>query len=89
MVDGLAQQGSKLLVVEDLEWTARGNLAHSGRVESMVVVAVTTLDKDAAVAQAFSKYLSTNIVQVHTWKDKNKDLFSFKTEDTHAYSLLI
>ena len=50
VVDGLGQQLGKLLVVEDLEATAAGDLAHGGGVEAVVVVAVATLDKDAGVA---------------------------------------
>jgi len=41
MVDRLSEKSGKLLVVEDLEAAARRNLTHRGRMESMVVVAVS------------------------------------------------
>ena len=46
MVDGLGEQGGKLLVVEDLEAAARGDLADRGWVKAVVVVAVPGLDED-------------------------------------------
>ena len=66
MVDRLTEQGSKLLVVEDLEGAAWRDLAHRGGVETMMVVAVATLNKDAAVAETLCKDLSPNVVQVDT-----------------------
>ena len=46
MVNGLGEQGGKLLVVEDLEAAARGDLADRGWVKAVVVVAVPGLDED-------------------------------------------
>ena len=46
VVDGLGEQGGKLLVVEDLEAAARGDLADRGWVKAVVVVAVPGLDED-------------------------------------------
>lgn len=66
MVDGLGQQLSKLLVVENLQAAAAGNLAHSRGMEAMVVVTVTTLDEDTAVAQTFCIHLPTNVIQMDT-----------------------
>ena len=69
VVDGLAEEGGELLVVEDLEGAPRGDLAHGRGVEAVMVVAVAALNKDAAVAQAFRKNLSTNVVQMDTCKE--------------------
>lgn len=66
MVDRLGQQLSKLLVVENLQAAAAGNLTHSCGMEAMVVVTVTTLDKDTTIAQAFCVHLTTNIIQMDT-----------------------
>lgn len=68
MVDGLGQQLSKLLVVEDLQATPAGNLAHRGGMEAMVVVAVTALDEDTAVTQALGIHLPSNVVQMDSWE---------------------
>ena len=67
MVDRLGQQLGELLVVEDLEAAAAGDLAHGGGVEAVVVVAVAALDEDAGVAEALGVHLSPDVVQVHTW----------------------
>ena len=66
MVDRMTEQGSKLLVVEDLEGAAWWDLAHGGGVKAVVVVAVATLDEDAVVAQALRIYFPTNIIQMYT-----------------------
>lgn len=66
MVDGLAEKLRKFLVVEDLEAATRRNLAHSGWVEVVVVVAVAALHENAAVTQALRKYLTPNIIQMHS-----------------------
>ena len=62
--DGLTEHLSKLLVVEDLETAARGDLAHRGGVEAMVAVAVATLHKNTALRQALRKHLPSHVVQV-------------------------
>lgn len=49
MIDRLRQELRELLVVEDLEAAATGDLADSGWVETVVIIAVATLDKDAAI----------------------------------------
>lgn len=67
MVHTLGQQLCKLLVVEDLEWAARWNLAHGGGVEAMVVVTVTRLDEDGRVREALCIHLSAHIVEVDSW----------------------
>lgn len=64
MVHRLCQQLSKLLVVENLQAAPTGDLADSGGMEAMVVVAVPTLHEDAAVAEAFGIHFSANVVQV-------------------------
>lgn len=66
MVNRLSQQLGEKLVVEDLETAATGNLADSGWVEAMLVVAVSALHKDAAVAHTLSIDFSPDVVQMHT-----------------------
>lgn len=66
VVDGLGQQLSKLLVVENLQAAAAGNLTHCRRMEAVVVVTVTTLDEDTAVAQTLCIHLPTNVIQMDT-----------------------
>lgn len=65
MVDWLSQQLGKELVVEDLEAAATGDLADSGWVEAVLIVAVPALYKDAAVTHALGVDLSPDIVQMH------------------------
>lgn len=67
MVNRLSQKLSKLLVVENLQATSTGDLAHSGRVEAVVVITVTTLNKNAGVAEALRIHLPSHIVQVHSF----------------------
>lgn len=66
MVDRLSKQLSKLLVVEDLEAAATGDFADSCGVEAMMVVAVSTLNENAGVAQTLCIHLSSNVIQVDT-----------------------
>lgn len=66
MVDGLGEQLSKLLVVEDLEAAATGDLADGSGVEAMVIVAIPALHENAGITQALSVHLSSNIIQVNT-----------------------
>ena len=70
VVDGLAEQLRKLLVVEDLEAAAGRDLADGRRVEVVVVVAVAALHEDAAVAETLGEHLATDVVQVHTCKKR-------------------
>lgn len=65
MVHWLGEQLGKELVVEDLEAAAAGDLADSGRVKAVLIVAVPALDKDAAVAHALCVYLAPDVVQMH------------------------
>jgi hypothetical protein len=68
MVDRLAEQGGKLLVVEDLQAAAWRNFADGGGMKSVVVIAVTTLDKYTRVTQTLCKHLSSHVIQVYTYK---------------------
>lgn len=72
MVDRLCQQFSKFLVVEDLQAAGAGNFTHSGGVKAVVEITVTTLDEDAAVTQTLGIHLSTNVIQVDTWRGAQK-----------------
>lgn len=73
MVDRLSQQLCKLLVVENLQAAATGDLTHSCRVEAVVVVTVTALDEDTAVTQTFRIHLPANIIQMDTWEETAED----------------
>jgi len=64
MGDGLAQQLSKVLIVEDTQAAARRYLTDSGRVKAVILVAVSTLNEDARVTQALSEHLTSNVVQM-------------------------
>lgn len=66
LVDGLCQQGSKLLVVEDLQVTSWRDLADSGRVPTITLVTVGALDEDSAVTEALCKHLPADVVQSNT-----------------------
>lgn len=67
VVDGLGQQLSKLLIVENLQAAAAGNLTHSCGMEAVVVVTVTTLDEDTAITQTFCIHLPANVIQMDTF----------------------
>lgn len=66
VVHTLAEQLGKLLVVEYLQGTRGGDLAHSGGVEAVVVVTVAALDEDGRVRQALGIYLPPHVVKVDT-----------------------
>lgn len=70
MVHGLSQELSKLLIIENLQAAATGDFADCGGMEPVVVVAVPTLHKDAAVTQTFSVHLPTNVVEMDTCEEK-------------------
>lgn len=69
VVDGLSQQLGELLVVEDLQAAATGDLTDGGGVEAMMVVAVSALYENAGVAEALGVDLSADIVEVHAFAD--------------------
>jgi len=69
MVDGLGEESGELLVVEDLEGAARGDLADGGGVEAMVIVAVAGLHEDGRVTEAFSVDFAADIVEVDALAD--------------------
>lgn len=66
VVDGLGEELSEELVVEDFEAAAAGDLADGGGVEAVLEVAVATLDKYAAVAKTLGVDLTAHVVQVQT-----------------------
>lgn len=70
VVHGLSQKLSKLLIIENLQTAATGDFADRGGMEPVVVVAVPTLHKDAAVAQTFSVHLPTNVVEMDPCEEK-------------------
>lgn len=69
MVHRLSQKLSKLLIIENLQTAATGDFADRGGMEPVVVVAVPTLHKDAAVAQTFSVHLPTHVVEMDPFAD--------------------
>ena len=64
--DGQRQQAGKVLVVEDAKAAAGRDLAHSRRVEAVILIAVTTLNKDTRVTQTLCIHLATHVVQMQT-----------------------
>ena len=62
VIDALTKKSSKFLIIEDLEATSGWNLAHCCRVEAMVIVTISTLNKYRAVAQALGEHFTTNII---------------------------
>lgn len=76
MIDRLSEKLSKFLVVEDLEAAAAGDFADSRGVKAMMVVAVSTLDKNAGITQTLCIHLSSNIVQVDTFADVATGVFN-------------
>lgn len=76
MVDRLSQKLGKLLIVENLEAAATGDLTDSGGVEAMVEVAVPALHKDAAVTKALGIHLPTNVVQMDTFSNMSPSIFN-------------
>lgn len=72
MIDWLSQKLSKLLVVENLKTTSTGDLADSGRMETVVVITVAALDKNAGVTETLCIYLPSHVVQVYAWLTKRQ-----------------
>ena len=69
LVDALSKQGGELLVVEDLEVAAGGDLANGGRVPAVLLIAVRRLDEDCRVGEAFGEHLAPDVVESHTLAD--------------------
>lgn len=65
LVDGLGQEGSKLLVVEDLQVASWWDLADGGRVPAIALVTVGRLDKNSAVTEALCEDLPSDVVEPH------------------------
>ena len=61
MLNRLAKQWSKLLIVEYSERTRWGNFTYSCGMKSMMMVTISWLDKDCTIGKAFSKYLAIHI----------------------------
>lgn len=76
MVNRLSQKLGKFLIVKNLETAAAGNLTDSGGVEAVVEVAISTLNKDAAVAKTLGIHLPTNIVQMNTFSNMPPSVFN-------------
>ena len=86
VLDGLAEERSEFLVVEDLEGAARGDFADCCRVKSMVVVAVAGLHEDGAVRHTVGINFAVQVSQLNTWNQimwlsqMDKKLFFLPTE---------
>lgn len=76
MVDRLSQKLSKLLIVENFETAAAWYLTDSGGVKAVMEVAVPALYKYAAVTEALSIHLSTDIVQVNPFSNVSPSVFN-------------
>lgn len=66
LTDRLIKQICEFLIIEDSEAAARRDFADGRRMESMVIVTIATLDKDATFAQALGKYLTSDIIQMNS-----------------------
>lgn len=66
VVDGLGQKLGKLLVVENLQAAFAGDLTHGRRMEAMVIITITALDEDTAVAQTFCVHLPAHVIEMDT-----------------------
>lgn len=69
VVDGLGQKLGKLLVVENLQAAFAGDLTHGRRMEAMVIITITALDEDTAVAQTFCVHLPAHVIEMDTFPD--------------------
>jgi len=76
MVHRLCQERRKFLVIEDLQAATWWNFAYCGRVEPMVIVAVSGLDKNSRIGQAFCVHFSTYVIQVNTFSDVPPSVFN-------------
>ena len=64
VVDGLCEKGGELLIIENFQAAAGGDLADSSGVEAVVVVTVPGLDKNSGVTETLGVHLSPHVVQV-------------------------
>ena len=64
VVDGLCEEGGKLLIIENFQAAARRNFADGGGVEAVMVVAVPGLDKYCGVTETLGVHLAPHIVEV-------------------------
>lgn len=76
MVHRLCQQLSKFLVIKNFQATPARDLAHSGGVKSVMVVAVPTLHKDAAVTEALGVHLPSDVVKVDSFSNMPPGVFN-------------
>jgi len=67
VLNGLAEERSKFLVVEDLERAAGGDFADCCGVKSMVVVAVAGLNEDGAVRHTVGIHFAVQVGQLNTF----------------------
>ena len=76
IIDRLWEQLGKFLAVENFKCATWRNLAHCCWMKAMNVVTISTLHKDGRVTEAFSKNLSTHIVQMHTFTNMSPCTFN-------------
>jgi len=69
LVDPLGEEGGELLVVEDLQVAAGGDLANCGRVPAVLLVAVRRLHEDGGVREALGEHLAPDVVEAHPLAD--------------------
>lgn len=74
MVHRLSQQLGKLLVIKNFQTAPARDLANGSGVKPVMVVAVPTLHKDAAVAEAFGVHLPSDIIKMHSCGQTRIDL---------------
>lgn len=76
MVNRLTKESCEFLVVEDLKAASRWNFTDCGGMKAMMVVTVTTLYENAAVAQTLGKDLTSNVIQMYTFTDMTSGILN-------------
>lgn len=72
MINTLPEEGCKLPVIKYFEWATRRDFAYCAGVETMTVIAVTRLDKNSRVGEAFRVHFPTDVGKTHPCKQKQQ-----------------
>lgn len=65
MVHALRKQLREFPIIEDLQGTARRDLTHSRRMETVVMITIAALNENRRIRQAFRIHFPTHVVQMH------------------------
>lgn len=75
MIDRLRKQLRELLIVKDFQGAPRRYLANSARMKAVMMIAVSRLNEDRRVREAFSVDLTTDIIQMNALSDVTSSVF--------------